>query len=408
ILGWYITSLCLAIYNKFLLSKDHYGFHFPLFTTMIHMMMQSVLSLLVVTCILPSMKPTRLPSLRDYVLRVLPCSMATGLDIGLSNSSLQHITLTFYTMVKSASPVFVLLFAFLFGLEKPTWKLTLIILTIFVGILLTVLHETKFDALGYFFVQLATVLSGLRWALTQVLLEKESIGMSNPFAASVVLAPLMAISLMAASMIVEGFGAVFASPFYAQFATALQTSLILIMGGVLAFVMVMFEFYLISHTSVVTFSIAGVFKEIITIIAGMVVFHDRLNAVNVIGLVISLLGIGMYNYVKVMALLRPSQGHRDPDSLQLPPARSGSWRQFTHHLTNLAFGSRNYSRLQDDDDDEQSYRMALLSLEHELGPHDRDDDNDGGDDRLDLDTEDFDMGQVDELLDDRGGNHSRT
>jgi len=49
---------------------------------------------------------------------VVPNGVSTGLDIGLSNYSLMLITLSFYTMCKSATPVFLLVFAFVWGLER--------------------------------------------------------------------------------------------------------------------------------------------------------------------------------------------------------------------------------------------------------------------------------------------------
>ena len=85
-------------------------------------------------------------------------------------------------MVKSSAPIFVLLFAFLFKLEKPTGKLIGVIFIIFVGVLLMVMEETDFVILGYIQIQCATIASGFRWALTQILLEKESMGMNNPLA----------------------------------------------------------------------------------------------------------------------------------------------------------------------------------------------------------------------------------
>ena len=44
--------------------------------------------------------------------------VSTGLDIGLSNYSLMLITLSFYTMCKSTTPVFLLMFAFIWGIER--------------------------------------------------------------------------------------------------------------------------------------------------------------------------------------------------------------------------------------------------------------------------------------------------
>jgi solute carrier family 35 protein C2 len=49
---------------------------------------------------------------------VLPNGSITGLDIGLSNKSLAHITMSFYTMCKSTTPIFLLAFAFIWGLEQ--------------------------------------------------------------------------------------------------------------------------------------------------------------------------------------------------------------------------------------------------------------------------------------------------
>jgi hypothetical protein len=48
---------------------------------------------------------------------VLPNGAVTGLDIGFSNASLVHITMSFYTMCKSTTPIFLLAFAFMWRLE---------------------------------------------------------------------------------------------------------------------------------------------------------------------------------------------------------------------------------------------------------------------------------------------------
>lgn len=49
---------------------------------------------------------------------VLPNGIITGMDIGFSNKSLVYITMSFYTMCKSTTPIFLLLWAFLWGLER--------------------------------------------------------------------------------------------------------------------------------------------------------------------------------------------------------------------------------------------------------------------------------------------------
>uniref|UniRef100_A0A8R7QWI2 Sugar phosphate transporter domain-containing protein n=1 Tax=Triticum urartu TaxID=4572 RepID=A0A8R7QWI2_TRIUA len=110
-------------------------------------------------------------SWKDYFMRVVPTALGTALDINLSNASLVFITVTFATMCKSASPIFLLLFAFAFRLESPSIKLLGIIVVISIGVLLTVARETAFDFWGFIFVTLAAVMSGFRWSMTQILLQ---------------------------------------------------------------------------------------------------------------------------------------------------------------------------------------------------------------------------------------------
>lgn len=72
---------------------------------------------------------------------------------------------------------------------------------------------------------------------------------------------------------------------------------------------------LIQRTSVMTLSVAGIFKEIATILLSSSVFGDELTPINVTGLCIALTGIGMYNYLKYTLLIRNNnnnleqQGH---------------------------------------------------------------------------------------------------
>ena len=62
------------------------------------------------------------------------------------------------------------------------------------------------------------------------------------------------------------------------------------------------EFELIRRTSVVTLSVAGMFKEVLTILAGTVVFGDRLAVSNIWGVLVTLGGISWYNWIKIQKM----------------------------------------------------------------------------------------------------------
>lgn len=60
------------------------------------------------------------------------------------------------------------------------------------------------------------------------------------------------------------------------------------------------NFYsLLQRTSVVTLSICGIFKEVMTISAAAIVFDDRLTVVNISGVCVTIIGIGAYNYIRI-------------------------------------------------------------------------------------------------------------
>ncbi|KAL1924649.1 uncharacterized protein VTP21DRAFT_4303 [Calcarisporiella thermophila] len=298
ILGWYGFATCLSLYNKWMFSAQHYNFQYPLFVTSTHMLVQFTFSGLTLLS-LPRLKPKRRPKGKDYLTKVLPCGVATSLDIGLSNSSLKTITLSFYTMCKSSSLAFVLLFAFLFKLERPRWSLVGIILIISLGVLLMVMDETEFVLVGFIEVMVAALLGGLRWSLTQILLERESLGMNNPIASIFFLTPVMAVVLAVTAGFVEGYDKIFLSVFFVTPSEALRTVGVILVGGCLAFMMVLAEFFLIQRTSVVTLSVCGIFKEVATIFISSLVYGDKLTPVNILGLCITLVGIALYNWLKL-------------------------------------------------------------------------------------------------------------
>lgn len=103
-------------------DKDRLNFAFPLFTTSTHMLVQFALSGLVLFFV-PSLRPKpphnsdggrsrhesephgTIMSKMFYFTRIGPCGAATSLDIGLGNTSLKFISLTFYSTLYVLSPI---------------------------------------------------------------------------------------------------------------------------------------------------------------------------------------------------------------------------------------------------------------------------------------------------------------
>lgn len=305
--------LIIPQYNKWMFSEDDVVFPFPLFTTSLHMLVQLLLAALILYFV-PSLRPKQQPNSSEpimtksfYLTRLVPCGTATSLDIGLGNMSLKYISLTFLTMCKSSALAFVLLFAFVFRLETPSVKLIFVIAAMTLGVVMMVAGETAFDARGFALVIASAFFSGFRWGLTQILLLRHP-ATSNPFSTMLFLTPVMFIALIAIALGIEGPNEIIAGIKALSEARGQFNGIaLLIFPGILAFCMIASEFALLKRSSVVTLSICGIFKEVVTISAAGVIFHDKLTPVNVSGLFVTIASIAAYNYMKISKMRRDAR-----------------------------------------------------------------------------------------------------
>ncbi|CAL5046039.1 unnamed protein product [Urochloa decumbens] len=316
ILVWYAFSTCLTLYNKTLLGDKLGKFPAPLLMNTVHFALQAGLSKLII--FFQSKGPDSAVEMgwKDYFMRVVPTALGTALDINLSNASLVFISVTFATMCKSAAPIFLLLFAFAFRLENPSIKLLGIIFVISIGVLLTVAKETEFDFWGFIFVTLAAVMSGFRWSMTQILLQKDTYGLKNPITLMSHVTPVMAIATMILSLLLDPWSDFQKNSYFDNPWHVMRSCLLMLIGGSLAFFMVLTEYILISATSAITVTIAGVVKEAVTILVAVFYFHDEFTWLKGAGLFTIMVGVSLFNWYKYEKLKRGQTNEDDVSSSQ--------------------------------------------------------------------------------------------
>lgn len=148
----------------------------------------------------------------------------------------------------------------------------------------------------------ASALSGLRWTITQVLLQGDGHGSRSRGGALEIiqaLTPIMGLTLLITSLCTENlWKSLPNSPYFSSGLHIFLTCLILIAGGLIALCMVWAEFTLIANTSALTFMVAGTFKEIVTVGAAVLFLHEDFTLVNGLGLVVLISGVGLFNYFK--------------------------------------------------------------------------------------------------------------
>ncbi|KAF6070577.1 Triose-phosphate Transporter family protein [Candida albicans] len=325
ILGWYFFSLSISIYNKWMFGSG-LDFKFPIIITSFHQLCLCILSC-VVLYLKPNLRPLHTTNVSTptstngisgqtigkflqsllmdfpiYIRQIFPCSIASAGDIGLSNVSISLITLSLYTMLKTSSLMFVLLFGLLFKLEKFNWRLIFIVAIMTISVIMMTdkpesgSSSSSSSSVGIFMVLMASMLSGLRWSFTQILLKK------NPYTPNSIstifyISPGMCIILFSLGLIFEGWTNFINSEIWIT-KGLFTTIILLIIPGVLAFMMTLCEFKLLTVAQVITLSVAGIFKELLTIILSSIIFGDKLSLINILGLILTFMDILWYNYYR--------------------------------------------------------------------------------------------------------------
>ncbi|MEW5301121.1 MAG: hypothetical protein WDW36_004000 [Sanguina aurantia] len=316
ILTWYILGTTLNLFNKQMVGADHGflgkgPFPAPLLMCAIQFMFQHCIARAAFRLRLFDRTAATRATWAEFghmVVNTLPNGVTTGIDIGFSNKSLASISISFYVMCKSTVPIFLLIFAFIWRIEKPSWELAGVVGVITAGLALLVKGETDFDLLGFVLVMAASCASGLRFVLTQVLLHghRDKAALGGPLEMVELLTPFMAGTVLALSAAWEPLGTLGASPYFSTPGHTLQTLGIILAGAVIAFFMVWAEYSVIKETSALTFMIAGTCKEVFTVLAAVVIMGDRLGLLNSLGLLIVILGVLGYNWHKYQ---RTRSGH---------------------------------------------------------------------------------------------------
>lgn len=342
ILIYYCFSISLTFYNRYLFVT----YKFPLSITIIHLILKFILSAIIRNFLnlieyIRKKKDYKKRITLDWYLystRIIPTAVASAADIGLSNWSLQYITITLYTMSKSTVILFIFFFSILFKLEKWRRSIIGVVSCIAFGLFLFTYHSTEFHLFGFILVMIASFTAGLRWTLAQTVTQKHELGLANPIDMIYHIQPVMILCLLPLAVYVEGISLVTTDKFFRSdnYEEIMKNVFWILCGAILAFLLETSELLVVTFTSSLTLSISGIFKEVCIVYLAVVINKNKLNTMNTIGLCICLLGIAIHCVMKVRHEAKVIRAEK----------QESNWRRmrFTREF--------NYSKLNDDSDSE--------------------------------------------------------
>ena len=286
---WFSASILISFGNKHLLSE--LDFRFPFFLTFATNSGVSLATFLITRFRHFAQPPV---ARRTFVRVVIPMAMATTLDIGFSNWSLVMLSVSVHVIIKGAAPLFVMLCGMALHVERPSRRMPLAVVLIVVGLSLVACDRLTLPdrPLGIFLGIISVSFTGLRWALTQLLMrgvlpapddvissrgsrsddrgqwqEQKRV---HPLSTMLNTMPIIAAGALVLVFLSEPERRVF-SVMYGFYMSdrdrlmQLLTYLLLLIS--LVFIVVLAEFHLVRLTSSLTLSIFGVIKEVVTILS---------------------------------------------------------------------------------------------------------------------------------------------
>lgn len=306
---------CLSIGLTFYQKKFIETYKFPLSIVVCHLVFKFIVALI---C-------RKIYEIRNHQKRVLLCwhnqlhkiaptGIASGLDIGFSQWGLQLNAVSLYTMTKSTSVVFILIFSLVFQLEKKSWFVFVVVSMISGGLFMFTYEVEAFNWLAFSLLILASFSSGLRWTLAQFVMQRSDLNMNSPIDMVYHVQPWMVAAILPFAVVFEG-PYVISSILQYQYISA-ELTLGLLEGAVLATSMEYTEYMVVSRTSSLTLSVVGIVKEVTTLALAVESEKKRLTPMKLVGLIICLTGVAFHIITKSYRQYRQISQSSASDSMK--------------------------------------------------------------------------------------------
>jgi hypothetical protein len=231
---------------------------------------------------------------------------ATAIEIGLANIALQKLSVSFSTILKATAPLSIAIWSAVLGVAPLSRHLMGGSLALIVGVGFASSGQAigRSAWLGVALQVVGSMVSGLRWTMTQVYMghmdgkeqqtnkDSDLVNLrpspfgSSPFETILATAPATMLFVIPVSLFLEGHEiATWVSA--TNIHEKMRVCQLILAIGLLVFVLLWAEYELIRTIGAVSVSVLFVVKELLTLIGGKVVFQDRLTGINVLGFVIS-------------------------------------------------------------------------------------------------------------------------
>ncbi|KAB2579607.1 hypothetical protein BFW01_g4925 [Lasiodiplodia theobromae] len=282
---WIAASGGVILFNKWILHTLQ--FSFPIFLTTWHLTFATIVTqcLARYTNLLDSRH--KVPMTREVYMRaIMPIAVFNSLSLICGNVAYLYLSVSFIQMLKATNAVVTLLVTWALGQAQPNVSKLYQVVFIVIGVFIASVGEIKFDLFGFLIQMSGVGFEATRLVLVQRVLSAPEFKM-DPLVSLYYYAPATVLTNALPTLIFEYPKLTGAELAKVGFFTLIANASVAFM---LNFAVVLF----IKRTSAVTLTLCGVLKDILLVVASVVIFWDPVTGTQIFGYGIALAGLMYY------------------------------------------------------------------------------------------------------------------
>eukprot|EP01097_Dermamoeba_algensis_P006080 TRINITY_DN3834_c0_g1_i2.p1 TRINITY_DN3834_c0_g1~~TRINITY_DN3834_c0_g1_i2.p1 ORF type:complete len:249 (-),score=50.24 TRINITY_DN3834_c0_g1_i2:189-935(-) len=208
----------------------------------------------------------------------------------MGNISLKTIPVSFMQTVKSSVPAFTVLMETFFLRRKHDTLVYFSLIPIVGGIMFATRTEVNFEIVGFATAVMGSICTSLQTIISSMVMTQRL----NAVNLTYYMAPPSFLMMLPLCYYYEYNELVSKWDPFAD----TNSTLVLLLSGCIAFLLNISTFYAIANTSPLTFTIAGNFKVILSIVFSVMIFKNEITLLNACGCAVALFGVAWYNQIK--------------------------------------------------------------------------------------------------------------
>ncbi|ROV90418.1 hypothetical protein VSDG_08424 [Cytospora chrysosperma] len=273
----------VIIFNKWVLATAK----FALFLTTWHMLFATTMTQIMAKCTSTLDSRHKVPmNPQTYMRAIVPIGIMFSLSLICGNVAYLYLSVSFIQMLKATNAVVTLFATWAFGIAPPNMKVLGNVGIIVLGVVIASFGEIKFDLLGFIYQCSGIVFEALRLVMIQRMLSSAEFKM-DPLVSLYYYAPACAVINGVVTMFVEAPRMTMGDIYGVGIFTLLANAFV-------AFLLNVSVVFLIGKTSAVVLTMSGILKDILLVVASLVIFHDPVTLQQYFGYSIALAGLCYY------------------------------------------------------------------------------------------------------------------